>query len=175
VTPAAGSPPVFVASGQSGRCRLVVEGKKGASGLDPASQTHPTYPYAADGRPDLQIEASNPLGNGNPAVDCFTRPNSDGIPPIEPPDFGPGDAITSALQDFSCRFFGNSLSASCLMTSDSSAVLGKASAFPTVQYCDDVGLGQAFPVGSTVLTVRLRDSAGNIGPPYQIVVQVPAQ
>ena len=113
------------------------------------------------------------MGNGNATVDCVSDPNLDGIPAIEPPDFGPGSTITNALLDFSCRFGGNSVSASCLKTSDDSAILGNPSASPTVQYCDDVASGQRFLVGPTTVTVRLRDSAMNLGPPYQIVVQVP--
>lgn len=175
VTPAAGDllgRPVFL-TGVDGRCRLVVEGKTGASGLDPSSGTHPTSPPAADGRPDLQIEVSNKMGNGDTAVDCTSSPNLDGIPAVEPPDFGPGQTITDALLDVSCRFAGNSVNAPCLLRSDGSAALGKPEESPTVQYCDDVSHGQRFLIGKNVVTVRLRDAAMNLGPPYQIVIQVP--
>ena len=171
---------MFVTSGLDGRCRLVVEGRTGTSGLNPAFNTHPTSPPAADGRPDLQLEVSMATGNGNPIPDCSSSPNLDGIPAIEPPNFGPGDAITNALLDFSCRFAGNSVTSPCLLTSDGSSIVGSSiqgfpNGVPTVQYCDDVALGQRFLAGPTILTIRLRDSAMNLGPPYQIVIQVPSQ
>jgi hypothetical protein len=133
----------------------------------------PAFP---DGRPDLQIEASRPLGNGDSTVvDCTSSPNLDGIAPVEPPNFGPGDSITNALQDFSCRFNPNSISNSCLLGSDGNATLGNGSAGPTVQFCDNVAYRQKFQTGvNTVLTVRLRDSSLNLGPPEQIVISVAA-
>jgi len=130
----------------------------------------PAFP---DGRPDLQIEASNALGNGDSTiVDCSSRPNFDGIAAVEPPNFGSDSSVTNALRDFACRFQVASLSLPCLLGSDGMATLGNPGAAPVVEFCDDVSFGQAFPVGDTVLTVRLRDAALNLGPPEQIIVRV---
>jgi hypothetical protein len=155
----------------SSRFLIVVEGAIGASGQPPGVRLKepPAFP---DGRPDLQIEASNPLGNGDSVtVDC-TVPNSDGIAAVEPPNFGPSSDVTNALRDFSCRFQNQSLSQPCLRGTDDEFTLGNPGAAPVVEFCDSVSAGHAFPVGDTMLTVRLRDSALNLGPPEQIIVRV---
>jgi hypothetical protein len=161
--------------GSDGRFRLVVEGTTGASGSPPGTRLRepPAFP---DGRPDLFVEASMPMGNGDSVVvDCTSSPNLDGIAAVDPPDFGPGDSITNALKDFSCRFAGNSVNTPCLLASNGLATLGNPGAGPLVQFCDDVAGGQALQTGDTLLTVRLRDSsaAHNLGPPEQIIVRVP--
>jgi hypothetical protein len=156
----------------SSRPLIVVEGAIGASGQPPGTQLRepPAFP---GGRPDLQIEASSPLGNGDSiTVDCTTNPNFDGIAAVPTPNFGPGASVTDALRDFSCRFQVFNLTFPCLRGTDANFTLGNPGAAPIVEFCDQVSQGHAFPVGDTVLTVRLRDSALNIGPPEQIVVRV---
>ena len=164
--------PIFLV-GPDGRFRLVVEGTTGASGSQPGTRLRepPAFP---DGRPDLQAEASMPMGNGNSVVvDCTSSPNLDGIDAVDPPNFGAGASTTSALKDFSCRFAGNSVNTPCLLDSNGLATLGNPGAGPLVQFCDDVAAGQAFRTGDTLVTVRLRDGALNLGPPEQIIVRVP--
>jgi len=81
--------------------------------------------------------------------------------------------VTSALIDFSCRFQQASVSLPCLNGTDNNPTLGNPGANPVAEFCDAGAAGQAFPVGvDTVLTVRLRDKALNLGPPEQIVVRV---
>lgn len=155
----------------SGRFRIAVEAVIGASGQPPGTQLQEP-PAFSNGRPDLQIEASNPLGNGDSVTINCTFGNLDGIAAVEPPNFGPGDSVTNALHDFSCRFQLASISFPCLLGSDGMATLGNPGAGPVVEFCDDVSVGDTFPVGDTVLTVRLRDKALNLGPPEQIVVRV---
>ena len=158
---------------------IVVEGKKSATSGDPAMRLQnpppPSPPIFPDGRPDLQIEASNLLGNGDPAVICASG-NVDGVPSIQPPDFGPDTPskdISSALADFSCRFTSFDPSIPCTLSSSGNPALGNSSGNPSIQFCSSrLGFGQAFPPGDTTLTVRLRDFNLNVGPPEQLIVRV---
>jgi hypothetical protein len=136
----------------------------------------PAPPILPDGRPDVQIEASNPLGNGDPMVLCDSG-NFDGVPSIEPPDFGPDTPqknISSALVDFSCRFTSFDPSNPCTLNSSGNFALGGPSGSnPSIQFCSSrLSFGQAFPIGDTRLTVRLRDLALNLGAPEQLIVRV---
>lgn len=158
---------------------IVVEGKSGTSLLDPQARLQnpptPAPPTLPDGRPDLQIESMHPLGNGDPAIMCQSG-NLDGVPNIDPPDFGPNTPqkdITSALDDFSCRFSAFDPSNPCTLNSSGNPGLGNSFGNPSIQFCSSrLGFGQAFPTGDTVLTVRLRDINLNLGPPEQIIVRV---
>jgi hypothetical protein len=117
----------------------------------------------------------NQLGNGDPAINCDNG-NFDGIPSVEPPDFGPdmpGKDISSALVDFSCRFTSFDPGNPCTLNSSGNPGLGNSSGGPSVQFCSSrLGFGQAFPVGDTVLTLHLRDANLNLGPPAQVIVRV---
>jgi hypothetical protein len=158
---------------------IVVEGKAGASGGQPGNRLQdpppPSPPILPDGRPDVQIEASNPLGNGDPLIHCESG-NVDGVPSINPPDFGPDTPqknISSTLVDFSCRFSSFDPSTPCTLNSSGNFGLGNALANPTIQFCSSrLGFGQAFPLGDTLLTARLRDLSLNLGAPEQLIVRV---
>ena len=133
-------------------------------------------PEQAGERPDLLIESSQPLGNGSAAV-CDLGPpppegEGGGIPAIDPPDFGPGDSITAALLDFACRFAVQPTAGEAC-TLNSFGDYAFRSPDSTIQYCNQFAAVSAFPVGLTVLTARLRDVAGNLGPPAQIVIDNP--
>jgi hypothetical protein len=160
-----------------GRVLLVVEGKAGASGLAPGIALAPPPPLPSDGRPHLLIEASRPLGDGGLPVICPGSEGAglDGVPAVEPPDFGPGDAITNALRDFACRFVyrdATNPTTSCLLNELGLEGLGNPDAAPTVQFCSEyIGAGQSVPFGDTRFTVRLRDTDGTVGPPAQIIVR----
>ena len=171
-------PPVYengirVFSMPSGYVMLVVEGKAGASGSSPGTALTEPLP---GGRPDLQIEASRPLGNGNPAVICpvLAAWEFDGIPAVAPPNFGADGSITDALRDFACRFGSYTLQYPCTLSFSGGFELANPDAGPTVQFCGDrMVLGQAVPPGDTRFTVRLRDGNLNLGPPEQIIVRAP--
>ena len=164
---------VFLAQG-GGRGLLVVEGRPGGSGLPVASNLIPEEEGA---RPDLQILASRPLGNGSEAV-CDKGPppplgNGGGIPPVDPPDFGSSEEITNAMIDFACRFAvqPSREDACTLDTRGNFDFLGDGT---TIQFCNQTATVTAFASGDTVLTARLRDVAGNLGPPAQVVIRNPA-
>jgi hypothetical protein len=145
---------------------LVVEAAPGASGL-PVGQdllnTRPTDPAA---RPDLQVEVSRSLGDGNLAV-C----GEGGVPGVEPPNYGAEQMIANALNDLSCRFdVAANPSAAC--TIDRFGVHRFVDGRTRTQFCLPVSAIEAFPMGLTIITVQVLDTAGNPGPIAQLVLRV---
>lgn len=161
---------VHIAQG-GGRGLLVVEARPGGNGQPVASVLTPD---AEDERPDLQIIASRALGNGSTLVCDKGQPApigmGGGVPAIDPPDFGPGQDITDAMTDLACRF-------AVQPSSDDACTLDNLGNFEfrgqgtTIQFCDQVATVSAFPAGDTVLSVRVRDVGGNLGPLAEIVVR----
>ena len=160
---------VFTSQG-GGRGLLVVEGRPGTSGLPPGIRIEND---AEEARPDLQIESSRPLGDGSAAV-CDLGPpppagKGGGVPAVDPPSFDGGAGVTDALKDFACRF-------AVQPTGDDACTLDNLGNFAfvgqgtTIQFCNQVTSTASFPSGDTVLTARLRDVSGNLGPPAQIVI-----
>ena len=160
---------VVLAQG-GGRGLMVVEGRPGTSGFPVGSM----LAEGDDGRPDVQLLTSRNLGNGTSVVCDRGQPPplgmGGGIPAIEPPDFGEGPAITDAMLDFSCRFAVQpSREDACTLDNRGNFdFLGNST---TIQFCDQVASVASFPSGDTVISVRLRDVAGNLGPPAQVVVR----
>lgn len=155
---------------KAGQFLIVVEGKAGPSGVLPADSVMPEPP---DGRPDLQIQSTTALGNGSPAIcDTGVPPAGGGVPGINPPSYAPLDSrITDALVDFACRFEAFDRGSPCTR-SDSTGDSKLADSTSTVQFCNAVASAASFPPGESILTVRLRDREGNVGPTKQIVVRV---
>jgi len=123
----------------------------------------------ADGRPDLQIQASRNLGNGSTAV-CDTTQG--GVPGIDPPRFDEGNpTITNALLDLACRFQALTANEPCTLL-DPSREHKRVHPDASTQFCSPGSGRTTFPAGDTVVTVRLRDTTGEVGPPTQIVVRV---
>jgi hypothetical protein len=146
---------------------LVVEAKPGTSGakvgsnlwVDPGTQ-----------RPDLQLENNRNMGSGSTAV-CDIGVGGGGIPGIDPADFGVSQFVSDALADFACRFEFHLAGSPCTLNQNGiEATVGPVPA--TAQFCDQVSTTAAFPAGDSLLTVRVADIAGNIGPTAQIVVRV---
>jgi hypothetical protein len=157
---------------ESGQFVMVVEGVPGVSGIAPGSSLQPGI---LDNRPDLQIQNTRGMG-ANPTRDvCDTGspPYGGGIPGIEQPSFeyDPDTLITDALNDFACRFEAFSPGSPCTSV-DASGEAKTVVAGVSVQFCDLVAVTAAFPPGESVLSVKLRDRAGNTGPTAQIVVRV---
>jgi hypothetical protein len=146
---------------------VVVEGKPGDNDADAGNALQPSYP---DGRPDLQIQSTQQLGDGNPVV-CGISP--DGVPGIIPPTFDPADPlVTGALNDFACRFQVFSPGSPCTFT-DASSIEKLVDSTATIQFCDLMSAHASFNPGENVVSVRLRDVNGVPGPTAQIVVWVP--
>lgn len=154
---------------------LVVEAKSGASSRPPGPST-----YAPSGLPDLQIEVTQPLGNGSSDVCDDTPPFLGGVPAVNPPSFGDDPAIADSINDLACRFIdGTGVkvgracndAAACVLGTDGQ--FGCAAEDSTLQYCGFISQVLTFPSGDTLVTARVRDSAGNLGASQQLIVRVP--
>ncbi len=167
---------IFIAQG-NGRGMIVIEGKPGASGLPPGILLLPEFASRFDERPDLQILANRPLGNGSAVVCDVGRPppfgTGGGVPGFPELQFSSSSEVTAALWDLACRFSVQpSAEEACTLDRFGNfAFLGDGT---TIQYCDQVSATAAFPKGDTILRARLRDVAGNAGPAAEIVVRNPA-
>ncbi len=157
--------PVFFRNNGSG-FQLVVEGRAGLSGQQPGVTTFNADATDPARRPDIQIESSAPLGDGSPAV-CDS-----GVPAINPPDFGPPQAVANALNDLACHFPQAATSPNFSCTQDGFGTSRFMGAATQTQFCLLVPRTMEFPVGDTVLSVRWRDTGGNLGPLRQLILQV---
>lgn len=152
--------PVFQRPAGSGFL-LVVEGRAGASRRPVGIATFQPD-SGSERRPDLQILTSRALGDGSPEV-C-----SGGVPAVVPPDYRPERFVSDALNDLGCNF-ALATGACTVNTHGQPALVTSTS---QIQFCATVARSWAFPPGDTLLTVRLRDVAGNLGPARQLVVRV---
>lgn len=161
---------IFPAQG-GGRGLLVVEGRPGQSGFPPGIRLETEE---GDERPDLQLESDRPLGDGSAAI-CDIGPppplgTGGGVPAVDPPQFADGEAVTDALRDFACRFAVQPTSEDACSL-DSLGNFAFVAPATTIQFCNQVTSVARFSTGDTVLTARLRDVLGNLGPPAQIVIR----
>lgn len=152
---------------------LVVEARTGPSGRPVSRSTYDDFT-----RPDLEIQASQPLGDGSPAVCDVLPPDAGGVPATNPPDFSDAPSIGDRLNDFGCRFVDGSGSRQGQLCAEGcvrfpSGDLGCQAPNATTQFCGLVDQWFAFPLGDTLLTVRVRDTRGNPGEPAQIIVRIP--
>jgi hypothetical protein len=123
--------------------------------------------------PDLQVEASNNLGDGSPAV-C----DAGGVPAVNPFDFSAAQAPT--INDFACRFKDGEGGAPLGITNPTKACTvpsqsGTASFVDRsskIQFCGLIDKPFSFPVGDTVVGARIRDTAGNVSGLATIVIRV---
>ncbi len=170
--------PIFCRTVGSGFL-IVVEARAGMSGGPPGGTVFNSDPGNPQARPDLQLESKRDLGANPTAAVCDRGPSPNpvgGVPGIDPPSYDFVQAISDAINDFGCRFATHN-------TSDEACTLnalgsnGYVSPLSTFQYCSAPGVGVelAFPSGDTLLTVQVRDFAGNIGNRAQIIVRAPCQ
>ncbi len=152
-----------------GPCAIGSDDEMGCSTLDPSVF------------PDLQIEVSNPLGNGSPAVCDNTGANAGGVPAIFPPDFTPTQTNINIVTDFACRFLngngqpiGRAMNDGCVNTGNCPNAEGEcyANSASRMQFCAAIQSADQFPVADTLVTARLRDVNGNVGVPAQIIIHV---
>ncbi|MDX2168754.1 MAG: hypothetical protein SF182_16905 [Deltaproteobacteria bacterium] len=151
---------------------IYIEAKRGLSGLAVGSETFASDPKDPNVLPDLQVLVSRPLGNGSTAV-CDISPPVGGVPAVVPPTFGGSQAVSNAINDFSCRFDarGSSMQA-CTRDGFSAYTFTEPSS--TIQFCTSPGIGTelAFPLGDTIVTARVRDVAGQPGHAKSIAIRV---
>lgn len=146
--------------------RLVIEAAPGLSGLPVAQDTFNSDPLNPFVRPDLQVEVSRGLGDGNLTV-C----GEGGVAPIAPPHYGDEQAVANALNDLGCRFdVAGNPAISCTVDEFGSPEFVDPRS--RVQFCLPVSSLEAFPDGLTVITARALDIGGNPGPITQMVLRV---
>jgi hypothetical protein len=164
--------PVFTKS--AGNSFIIfVEGRPGPSRFPLGTNLFNSRSGDPTQQPDLQIESDRDLGNGTSLVCDNSLPTPGGIPRVpNPPDFGFVQAISDALNDFSCRFKVYAETDFACTQDPSSGDFSFRDRNSTIQFCTLVSDALTFLDGDTVLTARLRDTAGNTGPPAAIVVRV---
>jgi hypothetical protein len=152
---------------------LVVETRHGTSNR-PVGQRA----FTDGAAPDLQVQATQALGNGSTAVCDGEAPTFGGVPAINPPQLDDPDANINALNDLGCRFIdgtGAPEARTCQLgcvhfeTGEYGCQAGDATEF---QFCAPVPMALRFPVGETLVSARVRDVAGNLGAPAQVIVRV---
>lgn len=155
---------------------LVIEARPGGTLAAVGSSTFNWSPSNPTALPDLQIEASNNLGNGNAAVCDESGSKQDGVPAVAPFDFSPSAA--PAINDFSCRF-KDGLGAPSGRTTDACTLFYPSGNYhfvdpsSTMQYCGPVTGALSFPRGDTVIAARVRDIDGNLSAVSTIIIRVP--
>jgi len=128
------------------------------------------------------VLVSRDIGDGSPAI-CDAGPPPTpfgGVPGINPPDFGPSQQVTDAIQDMECRFELHPTSQFACTRNPSGgdfSFISCAGAQNTcsqyTQFCYQVPVTAEFHDGPpTVVGIQLRDAAGNIGPKKEIVILV---
>jgi hypothetical protein len=156
--------------------RVIIEAAFGTSGRPPGLAT-----FRDGAAPDLQVQASRALGDGNPQVCDGVQPDL-GIPAVEPPRFDADGASLAALNDFGCRFpdgEGKLLGRGC---ADSGCVLfedglrGCVDNRTQAQFCSrSISIAESFPDGETVLSMRVLDIRGAPGPVERMIIRVGPQ
>jgi hypothetical protein len=168
-----GDIPIFTPSFGFG-FSIVVEARPGLSGAQVANST-----FNSPSAPDLQIQVTRALGDASSAVCDDMPPFLGGVPAISPPDFSDDPVVIDSINDLACRFIdGNGLkvgrqcgplTACVLQTDGEFDCVGEAS---TRQFCGFINQALAFPQGDTLVTVRVRDVQGRLGPPRQLILRV---
>jgi hypothetical protein len=156
---------------------LVIEAKRGTNGAAVGRSAFSYDPTDPTLRPDVQVEVSRNLGNGSVAVCDNMAGNFGGIPGFDPPDFDATQEISDALNDFGCRFNDGTgtagprdLNSACVLFSD--GTFGFVDFESQLQFCATIISPMQFPEGDTIVTARVRDVSGLVGPERQIVIQV---
>ncbi len=153
---------------------LVVEARHGTSLRDVGTSAYSD----GGGTPDLQVQATRPLGNGSPAVCDGEAPTFGGVPAVDPPRLDDPDAIADALNDLGCRFIdgvgvpeGRTCQLGCVRF-ETGEFGCKAGDDVEVQFCAPVPMSLTFAAGDTLVSARVRDKVGNLGAPAQLIVRV---
>jgi hypothetical protein len=190
-TPSAGGPQVFSRAMGLG-FSIVVEGAPGPSRAEVGLCTFGVYNPISDyctpsctsdctSFPDLQIEASNPLGNGSLAVCDRSGSSAGGVPGVPSVTFDPttNPNIINIVNDLACRFVDGTGAQRGRMTYPCvkhlpSEEYGFADPRSTIEFCSaSITSAEEFPPATdTTLTVRLRDVNGNVGAPAQIIIHI---
>lgn len=155
---------------------IVVEGRRGGDNIPVGTSSFNYISGDPNVLPDLQILADRPLGNGSAAVCDNMPPDFGGVPPVSPPDFTPTLATSRAINDFGCRFVdgsgqpvGRLANGACVLYPDGEYRFANSQS--QIQFCGTVSRPMIFPKGDTLLTVRIRNTAGLAGGASQIIIR----
>jgi len=160
---------------------LVVEAKRGPSGLNAGTTVFDWSATDPNARPDLEVEVDRDLGSGSDYV-CDAGPAPipvGGVPGVSPSSFGLTQAVANALNDLGCRFSYPFQGSTTGGRTSGDACTGSAGSYffvdgtSVIQFCAQIGSELAFPSGDTVVTARLRDINGQPGLPKSIIVRAP--
>jgi hypothetical protein len=162
---------------------LVIEAGRSTAtcGADLCSPGNSTF--VPGGAPDVQVQVTRPLGDGSAAVcddGVGDPPVFGGVPAIDPPNFDAPQSIGDTLNDLGCRFIDGvgqrtsrtcgAVSGSCVRFEDGEYACVHPDS--RAQFCAPVPMTMQFPPGDTLVSARVRDVAGNLGPVSQIIVRV---
>lgn len=168
--------PLFQLSSGSGFV-LVVEGQPGRSGAPVGDSAYVPLAAGMFGWPELQVLFSRPLGNGSSEVCDKRGPQAGGVPAVPSLEFEDTASVRHAVNDFGCRIDdgtgeprGRPEEYACTFFPDGEFRFVRAES--TIQFCAVVTSAWAFRPGRTIVKARLRDQAGNVGTPREMVVDV---
>lgn len=136
---------------------LIAEGRPGSAPVGMST-------FNPDGLPDLQIQTEHSLGNGSPAVCDSQLPSLGGVAPVSPPDLAFSDP--GPVNDFACRFSTDP----CTLNPFGEAIFLDFRS--TIQFCATIDSLIGFASGDTRVSLRLRDTNGNLSSVRQIIVRV---
>ncbi len=156
--------------------RIVVEAAPGPGGLDVGRIVFSEAPFDPSSRPDVQVIASQQLGDGNPIV-CDNHDGLfGGIPVPVPFAFDFSQTVTDVINEMSCRVQGGARTRSGDACTADPLGSGFGFAFvstrTTTQFCIEIARDWAFPVGDTVVAARVLDILGNPGEVREMVVRI---
>lgn len=157
---------------------IVLEAQPGGAGTALGLSTFQWNPGDPSVLPDLAIVSSRPLGNGSTEVCDDQPPRLGGVPAAQWVSvLPPPQEIADAINDLACRFknglgmtSGRGRDEACSAFQDGTYRFLVNTA--TVQFCGFVNESIAFPPGETVLTARVRDTAGRWSETRSIVVRI---
>lgn len=169
--------PVFVRLFGSGMT-LIVEAAHGARGPQVGRSAYDSQ----GGAPDMQMIVSRPLGNGSTEVcdyDRFDPSKTGGIPATEPFEFSDESVVIDATNDFGCRVndgtgepVARDATPEEACTRGTNGLFGPVDPESELQYCLPIASKWSFPVGDTIVGVRVRDERGALSEPEEIVIRV---
>ena len=150
---------------------LIVEGRNG--NLRISNQAYDPINF----EPGVEIIASQPLGDGSPAVCDYDPPMIGGVPAVDPPLFSDSQMVRDAIADLGCRFndgtgspMGRTSNNAC--TRDAGALFSFVDPNADLQFCLPIAKAWSFPQGDTIVAARVRDVAGNVSEVHEIVIRV---
>ncbi len=148
---------------------LIIEARKGFDNRALARST-----YSVGGlEPDLQVLASQALGDGNSTV-CELDGVSGGIPAVPDLAFTTEPSTIAAMNDLGCRAYNRLPGpANTCTRSTRSALFDFVGSTSELQFCIPIARAWALPAGqTTTFAARLRNTAGTFGPVSEMVVHV---